>query len=76
MFHRFLGYYKGQLHLFVIDIIAAITVAGIDLAFPQILRSLTGGLFTQGSTPSWARWRTSPWDWCACTRFALRAATS
>ncbi len=49
MFHRFLGYYKGQLHLFVIDIIAAITVAGIDLAFPQILRSLAGGLFTQGS---------------------------
>ena len=49
MFQRFLGYYKGQLHLFVIDIIAAITVAGIDLAFPQILRSLTGGLFTQGS---------------------------
>ena len=49
MFHRFLGYYKGQLHLFVIDIIAAVTVAGIDLAFPQILRSLTGGLFTQGS---------------------------
>ena len=48
MFQRFLGYYKGQLHLFVIDIIAAITVAGIDLAFPQILRSLTGGLFTQG----------------------------
>ena len=49
MFHRFLGYYKGQLHLFVIDIIAAVTVAGIDLAFPQILRTLTGGLFTQGS---------------------------
>lgn len=49
MFQRFLGYYKGQLHLFVIDIIAAVTVAGIDLAFPQILRSLTGGLFTQGS---------------------------
>ena len=48
MFQRFLGYYKGQLHLFVIDIIAAITVAGIDLAFPQILRSLTGGLFTEG----------------------------
>ena len=49
MFQRFLGYYKGQMHLFVIDIIAAITVAGIDLAFPQILRSLTGGLFTEGS---------------------------
>ena len=49
MFQRFLCYYKGQLHLFVIDIIAAITVAGIDLAFPQILRSLTGGLFAEGS---------------------------
>ena len=48
MFQRFLGYCKGQLHLFVIDIIAAITVAGIDLAFPQILRTLTGGLFTEG----------------------------
>lgn len=50
MFQRFLGYYKGQLHLFVIDTVAAITVAGIDLAFPQILRTLTGGLFTEGSS--------------------------
>ena len=48
MFKRFLGYYKGQLHLFVIDTVAAILVAGIDLAFPQILRTLTGGLFTEG----------------------------
>ena len=50
MFQRFLGYYKGQMHLFVIDIIAAITVAGIDLAFPQILRSLTGGLWEKRSS--------------------------
>ena len=48
MFRRFLTYYKGQLHLFVIDIIAAITVAAVDLAFPQILRGLAGGLFTEG----------------------------
>ena len=48
MFRRFLTYYKGQLHLFVIDIIAAVTVAAVDLAFPQILRSLAGGLFTEG----------------------------
>lgn len=48
LFSRFLTYYRGQLHLFVIDTIAAIAVAGIDLAFPQILRSLTGGLFTEG----------------------------
>ncbi len=50
MFRRFLGYYKGQLHLFVIDTIAAVAVAAIDLAFPQILRSLAGGLFTEGSS--------------------------
>ncbi len=48
MFKRFLTYYKGQLHLFVIDIIAAVTVAAVDLAFPQILRGLAGGLFTEG----------------------------
>ena len=48
MFNRFLAYYKGQLHLFVIDIVAAVTVAAVDLAFPQILRGLAGGLFTEG----------------------------
>ena len=48
LFRSFLSYYRGQRHLFVIDIIAAVTVAAIDLAFPQILRSLTGGLFTEG----------------------------
>ena len=46
---RFLGYYQGQMHLFVGDIACAVVVAGIDLAFPQILRTLTGGLFTQGA---------------------------
>ena len=48
MFKRFLTYYRGQLHLFVIDVIAAVTVAAVDLAFPQILRGLAGGLFTEG----------------------------
>ena len=48
LFSRFLSYYRGQLHLFVIDIAAAVTVAAVDLAFPQILRNLTGGLFTEG----------------------------
>lgn len=50
MFKRFASYYRGQVHLFVIDLLAAVTVAGIDLAFPQILRSLTGGLFADGPT--------------------------
>ena len=49
LFSTFLSYYAGQTHLFVADIIAAITVAGIDLAFPQILRTLTGGLFREGA---------------------------
>ena len=48
MFSRFLGYYKPQMHLFVADTVCALVLAGIDLAFPIILRSLTGGLFTQG----------------------------
>ena len=48
MWRSFLEYYRPQLHLFIADTIAAVAVAGIDLAFPQILRSLTGGLFTEG----------------------------
>lgn len=48
MFKRFLSYYRGQLHLFAADLVAAFAVAGIDLAFPQILRGLANGLFTEG----------------------------
>ncbi|RVU96646.1 ABC transporter ATP-binding protein [Coriobacteriales bacterium OH1046] len=44
---RFLSYYRPQLHLLAMDTIAALVLATIDLAFPQILRTLTGGLFTQ-----------------------------
>ncbi len=46
---KFLSYYRPQVHLLVLDSICAIIVAGIDLAFPQILRNLTGGLFTEGA---------------------------
>ena len=49
LFRTFLSYYKGQRHLFVADIFCSVAVAGIDLAFPQILRTLTGGLFRDGS---------------------------
>lgn len=49
VFRSFLTYYKPQMHLFVLDIICAVIVAAVDLAFPQILRKLTGGLFTQGA---------------------------
>lgn len=48
MFRRFLSYYKPQMGLFVADTVCALALAAIDLAFPIILRNLTGGLFTQG----------------------------
>ena len=48
MFRRFLAYYGPQKHLFIADTVCALAIAAIDLAFPVILRSLTGGLFTQG----------------------------
>ncbi len=49
LFSSFLAYYAGQVHLFVADTVCAIIVAGIDLAFPQVLRMLTGGLFCEGT---------------------------
>lgn len=48
MLKRFLSYYKPQMWLFVADTVCALVLAAIDLAFPIILRNLTGGLFTQG----------------------------
>ena len=48
MLKRFLSYYKPQMGLFVADTLCALVLAAIDLAFPIILRNLTGGLFTQG----------------------------
>lgn len=47
-FARFVSYYKGQGGLFWADMACALLVAAIDLAFPQILRSLSSGLFTEG----------------------------
>ena len=48
MLKRFLSYYEPQMGLFVADTVCALVLAAIDLAFPIILRNLTGGLFTQG----------------------------
>ena len=49
MFRRFVSYYGPQKHLFFADTACAILLAAIDLSFPIILRTLTGGLFTEGS---------------------------
>ena len=48
MFRRFLAYYGPERGLFIADTLCALVIAGIDLAFPSILRALTGGVFTQG----------------------------
>lgn len=48
MLKRFLSYYEPQMGLFVADTVCALVLAAIDLAFPIILRNLTGGLFAQG----------------------------
>lgn len=34
----FLSYYKPHLHLFILDMICAVIIAGIDVAFPMITR--------------------------------------
>ena len=49
LYRRFLSYYRSQWHLFAIDSLAAVVMTAVDLAFPVILRNLTGGLFTEGS---------------------------
>lgn len=50
MFKRFLSYYAPHRGLFIADTLCALIIAGIDLAFPSILRVLTSGLFTEGAT--------------------------
>ena len=49
MFKRFISYYGPEKGLFIADTVCALTYAGIDLAFPIILRALTGGFFTEGA---------------------------
>lgn len=49
MFKRFISYYGPQKGLFIADTVCALIYAGIDLAFPILLRFLTGGFFTEGA---------------------------
>lgn len=49
LLRSFMGYYKPHIWLFVVDTVCAIVQAAVDLAFPIILRALTGGLFAEGS---------------------------
>ena len=49
LFARFLSYYRGQAHLFATDTLCAVAIAAVGLAFPQLLRMLTSGLFSDGA---------------------------
>jgi ATP-binding cassette subfamily B protein len=44
---KFISYYKPYRKMFYFDMFCAILVSIIDLAFPQLLRGLTGGLYTR-----------------------------
>ena len=72
---KFLSYYKGQVGLFVADIACSLAVAGIDLAFPQILRTCTRGIFGEGADAIMGALVYLPLAWCSCTWCALAAAT-
>lgn len=45
MYRRFLSYYKPYWHLFIMDMVCVLIAAAADLAFPQILRYMTGKVF-------------------------------
>ena len=44
-FRKFVRYYRPYRGLFYFDMLCALAVSAIDLAFPQILNFLTKGLF-------------------------------
>ena len=44
---RFVGYYKPYKALFFADLVAACILAGVDLAFPQLLNFFTREFFTE-----------------------------
>jgi ATP-binding cassette subfamily B protein len=47
LFKRFCGYYKPYMGLFVLDMACALVVSAVDLAFPQLLNILNGGVFRE-----------------------------
>lgn len=46
---KFIGYYSPYKAVFFIDLICAAVISIVDLAYPQILRTLTNTLFTKDS---------------------------
>ncbi len=48
MIKRFIKYYRPHLQLFIIDLVCAFAIAGIDLVFPTILRKIIDELLPAG----------------------------
>ena len=46
-FQKFIQYYKPYKKVFIFDLICAAFISLVDLAYPQILRSLTKTLLCQ-----------------------------
>lgn len=42
---KFIGYYRPYQKIFYLDMVCALVISGVDLAFPQILNYLNGTLF-------------------------------
>jgi ATP-binding cassette subfamily B protein len=49
IFKKFIKYYKPFRAIFYFDMLCALVLSAIDVAFPQILNWLTKGLFSQGA---------------------------
>lgn len=49
IFFGFCKYYKPYMSILIADLICAIILAAIDLAFPQLLRFFTNDFFTRSS---------------------------
>jgi ATP-binding cassette subfamily B protein len=49
LFRRFVSYYRPYRAIFYFDMFCALVLSAVDVAFPQILRFLTNGLFSGGT---------------------------
>ena len=47
---KFIQYYAPYKRVFILDLVCAAIISLVDLAFPQILRTLTKTLFTKDTT--------------------------
>lgn len=47
LLRKFISYYRPYRAIFYFDMFCALVLSAIDVSFPQILRSLTNGLFTK-----------------------------